>query len=121
MKLIATDLDGTLLRNDRTLSHRTLNALRTATESGAEVVFVTARPPRFVEALPTGLVGTAICSNSQHILRLSGRAAQAQRKVYPMATEITTPLRNTASRASSSSFVGSPVRITTLSPVTNQA
>ena len=65
MKLIATDLDGTLLRNDRTLSHRTLNALRTATESGAEVVFVTARPPRFVEALPTGLVGTAICSTSR--------------------------------------------------------
>ncbi|MCP2244535.1 HAD family hydrolase [Lentzea aerocolonigenes] len=47
MKLIATDLDGTLLRNDRTLSRRSLAALRTATESGAEVVFVTARPPRF--------------------------------------------------------------------------
>lgn len=33
MKLIATGLDGTLLRNDRTLSRRTLDALRTATEA----------------------------------------------------------------------------------------
>ncbi|MFE6491846.1 HAD family hydrolase, partial [Streptomyces sp. NPDC057748] len=37
LKLIATNLDGTLLRNNRTVSEWTLRALRTA-------VFVTARP-----------------------------------------------------------------------------
>jgi Cof subfamily protein (haloacid dehalogenase superfamily) len=73
VKLIATDLDGTLLRNDRTLSRRTLAALRTATESGAEVVFVTARPPRFVDSLGTSLVGTAICSNGAIVYDIGAR------------------------------------------------
>ncbi|MFF3458891.1 HAD-IIB family hydrolase [Streptomyces sp. NPDC002730] len=63
--LIATDLDGTLLRNDGVLSERTRRALRQATDAGAEVVLVTARPPRFVDALNAthGLTGTAVCSN----------------------------------------------------------
>lgn len=89
MKLIATDLDGTLLRNDRTVSPRTLKALRAATEAGAEVVFVTARPPRFVDALGTGLAGTAVCSNgaivydigSRSVVRSRPLAAAAARKV----------------------------------------
>ncbi|MFH9294938.1 HAD family hydrolase [Streptomyces sp. NPDC017520] len=44
-RLIATDLDGTLLRNDGSLSERTRKALDLATAGGAEVVLVTARPP----------------------------------------------------------------------------
>ncbi|GAA3649883.1 HAD family hydrolase [Lentzea roselyniae] len=79
MKLIATDLDGTLLRDDRTVSRRTLDALRTATESGAEVVFVTARPPRFVDALTTGLVGTAICSNGAIVYDIGERQVVSSR------------------------------------------
>ncbi|MFI6095218.1 HAD family hydrolase [Lentzea sp. NPDC051213] len=71
MKLIATDLDGTLLRNDRTVSRRTLDALRAATEAGAEVVLMTARPPRFVDAL--GLVGTAVCSNGAIVYDIGAR------------------------------------------------
>ncbi|MFI1256429.1 Cof-type HAD-IIB family hydrolase [Streptomyces netropsis] len=74
-QLIATDLDGTLLHNDGTLSERTLHALRTATDAGAEVVFVTARPPRFVDALATatGLVGTAVCSNGALVYDVQAR------------------------------------------------
>jgi hypothetical protein len=74
VKLIATDLDGTLLRNDRTLSQRTIDALRTATQFGAEVVFVTARPPRFVDALGIDLVGTAVCSNGAIVYDIATRA-----------------------------------------------
>ena len=46
-RLVATDLDGTLLRPDGTISDRTARALRRVEASGAAVVFVTARPPRY--------------------------------------------------------------------------
>ena len=42
-KLIAFDLDGTLLRNDKSLSARSLRALRAAYESGALIVPATGR------------------------------------------------------------------------------
>ncbi|MFF5032181.1 HAD family hydrolase [Nocardia salmonicida] len=45
-RLIATDLDGTLLRADGTVSQRTLDALRTAIRAGVEIVVVTARGSR---------------------------------------------------------------------------
>lgn len=39
-RLVATDLDGTLLRADGTISARTREALAAAEEAGVEVVFV---------------------------------------------------------------------------------
>jgi Cof subfamily protein (haloacid dehalogenase superfamily) len=74
-RLIATDLDGTLLRRGGVLSERTLRALRGAVDSGAEIVLVTARPPRFVDLLAaaTGLVGTAVCSNGALVYDVSAR------------------------------------------------
>jgi len=64
-RLIATDLDGTLLRTDRTLSDRTRAALRSCAQAGIGVVFVSARPPRTVATLvaDSGIEVTAICSN----------------------------------------------------------
>ncbi|NGO14796.1 HAD family phosphatase [Streptomyces sp. HC44] len=50
-KLIATDLDGTLLRSDGTLSDRTRAALTAAEQAGIRVVLVTGRPPRRVPEL----------------------------------------------------------------------
>ncbi|MGW7363262.1 HAD family hydrolase [Streptomyces sp. NPDC054841] len=75
-RLIATDLDGTLLRRDGTVSVRTLSALRTAIDAGTELVFVTARPPRYVDALAaaTGLAGTAVCSNGAQVYDVATRA-----------------------------------------------
>jgi len=65
IRLIATDLDGTLLRDDRTVSARTRRTLAQATAAGVTLVLVTARPPRFVRALADelGLTGVAICCN----------------------------------------------------------
>lgn len=62
---MAVDLDGTLLRSDRTVSDRTVAALRLAETAGARVVLVTGRPPRFVTALAerTGGHETVICGN----------------------------------------------------------
>ncbi|WP_285750226.1 HAD family hydrolase [Lentzea sp. NBRC 105346] len=65
IRLIATDLDGTLLRRGGALADRTRAALE---QCGAEVVVVTARPPRFVADL--GLTGTAICSNGAMVYDL---------------------------------------------------
>lgn len=64
-RLIATDLDGTLLRPDGTLSARTLAALLGCARAGIEVVFVTARPPRVTRHLvgQAACAMTAICVN----------------------------------------------------------
>ncbi len=64
-RIVATDLDGTLLTSDRTVSPRTRDALRLARAAGAVIVFVTARPPRGVREIAeqAGVTGTAICSN----------------------------------------------------------
>lgn len=65
VKLVATDLDGTLLRDDRTVSKRTRSALAAAQEAGIALVLVTGRPPRFVQPLAEelGLAGAAVCCN----------------------------------------------------------
>ncbi|MEI5521905.1 HAD-IIB family hydrolase [Streptomyces brasiliscabiei] len=51
VKLVATDLDGTLLRSDRTLSPRTRAALAAAEQAGIGIALVTGRPPRAVPSL----------------------------------------------------------------------
>ena len=64
-RLIATDLDGTLLCRGGTVSDRTAAALLAAEEAGLQVVFVTGRPPRWMAHLAghIGGHGVAICSN----------------------------------------------------------
>lgn len=63
--LVATDLDGTLLRRDFTVSQRTRQALRSAAHAGIEVVFATGRPPRWLPAVyeATGLAPITVCAN----------------------------------------------------------
>ncbi len=62
-RLVATDLDGTLLRSDGSLSQRTRDALLAAEGAGVEIVFVTARPPRWLAPLRdvVGGHGRVIC------------------------------------------------------------
>jgi hypothetical protein len=64
-RLIATDLDGTLVRDDHTISPRTIAAVRRVMDRDVEVVFVTGRPPRKMTGIieSFGGYGTAICSN----------------------------------------------------------
>ncbi|MFE2913182.1 HAD family hydrolase [Kitasatospora indigofera] len=80
-RLVATDLDGTLLDGQRGLSERTRRALRTAEEAGAEVVLVTARPPRYVDRLADayGLTGTAVCSNGAMVYDIASRTVTMSR------------------------------------------
>ncbi|MCX5396857.1 HAD family hydrolase [Streptomyces sp. NBC_00102] len=80
-RLVATDLDGTLLRRDGSVSARTLRALRTVRDAGAEIVVVTARPPRYLDRLveTTGLTGTAVCSNGALVYDLATRTITSTR------------------------------------------
>jgi Cof subfamily protein (haloacid dehalogenase superfamily) len=63
--VVATDLDGTVVRTDGTISARTRDALTAAEQAGAMVVIVTGRPPRWMHGIAdaTGHHGLAICAN----------------------------------------------------------
>ncbi|MGW0484964.1 HAD family hydrolase [Nonomuraea sp. NPDC003214] len=96
-RIVATDLDGTLLRSDGTVSPRTRDALRLARDAGAEIVFVTARPPRSMApiARQAGALGTAVCSNgaivydvtADEIVTMHALDPAAARKVVGALTE----------------------------------
>jgi Cof subfamily protein (haloacid dehalogenase superfamily) len=62
---VATDLDGTIVRSDGTISQRTRQALTAAEGAGALVVLVTGRPPRWLAGIAdaTGHSGLAVCAN----------------------------------------------------------
>ena len=64
IRLIATDLDGTLLRSDHSLSLRTRRAIDLANAAGVPVVPTTGRLPAMTDVLTDhGLLGPAIASN----------------------------------------------------------
>lgn len=64
-RVVACDLDGTLLRSDGTLDERSRRALAEVERAGAMVVFCTARPARWMAPLAeaAGHRGVAICAN----------------------------------------------------------
>ena len=49
--VVATDLDGTIVRSDGNISARTRAALTAAEADGAMVVIVTGRPPRWLHGI----------------------------------------------------------------------
>jgi Cof subfamily protein (haloacid dehalogenase superfamily) len=88
VRLLATDLDGTLLRDDQTLSARTREALRQAQEAGVPAVPVTARPPRRVRAVAqrVGLGGQVICANGALVFDLDRDVVVRQARLAPKAS-----------------------------------
>jgi len=62
---VATDLDGTIIRSDGTISARTVAAFARVEAAGARFALVTGRPPRVMRGIAAtfGQRGTAICSN----------------------------------------------------------
>ncbi|WP_079177616.1 HAD hydrolase family protein [Streptomyces mangrovisoli] len=73
-RLIATDLDGTLLRDDKSVSPRTVAALAAAEEAGIEVFFVTGRPARWMDVVSDHVHGhgLAIVGNGAAVVDLHG-------------------------------------------------
>jgi HAD superfamily hydrolase (TIGR01484 family) len=64
-QLVATDLDGTIIRSDGTISARTVAAFARVEQAGRRFVLVTGRPPRLMVKITAafGNRGVAICSN----------------------------------------------------------
>jgi Cof subfamily protein (haloacid dehalogenase superfamily) len=81
VRLAAIDLDGTLLRTDKTLSSRSLDALLAVQDAGIVVAVVSARGPRGVREIVdgTGLRGAAICSNGAIVIDLPSGAVRRMR------------------------------------------
>jgi hydroxymethylpyrimidine pyrophosphatase-like HAD family hydrolase len=63
--LVATDLDGTIVREDGTISDRTVAAFARVEAAGSRFVLVTGRPPRVMKDIAGafGHRGTALCAN----------------------------------------------------------
>lgn len=68
-RLVASDLDGTLLRSDGSVSERTARAWSRLADLSIESVLVTARPPRWLADLHgiVGAHGLAICTNGAFV------------------------------------------------------
>jgi HAD superfamily hydrolase (TIGR01484 family) len=84
-RLVATDLDGTIVRRDGTISPRTVAAFALAERAGAKVVFVTGRPPRVMTPIAEafGHRGMAICANGALTYDLSTGEVLAGRLIEP--------------------------------------
>src|SRR3954468_9128911 len=70
-KLIVSDMDGTLLRGDESVSEATVAELERWRADGVPVVLATGRPPRWMRRIRRVLgFGTAVCCNGAVLLDL---------------------------------------------------
>ncbi|WP_374228419.1 Cof-type HAD-IIB family hydrolase [Streptomyces sp. CNQ085] len=99
-RLIATDLDGTLLRDDKSVSDRTVAALAAAEEAGIEVFFVTGRPARWMGVVSDHVHGhgLAICANGAAVVDLhrGRRIVQVRELPHDTARTVVEELRTAA-------------------------
>jgi len=86
-RLVATDLDGTIVSWSGEITDRTVAALQAVEAQGVPIVFVTGRPPRWMAdvAERTGHTGLAVCANGALLYDL-----HAERVVdsFPLSVEI---------------------------------
>ncbi len=68
-RAIATDLDGTLLHTDKSVSARTRAAVHAAEDAGMLVVIATGRPPRWIPPVveQLGERGLVVCANGASV------------------------------------------------------
>ena len=92
-KLIATDLDGTIVPHDGEISKRTVDAFTRAHELGIKIFFVTGRPPRWMGPIKdTFSFGSAICSNGGMYWDLQNEKVIEEWRITP------TDMRETVTR-----------------------
>jgi len=94
--MVATDLDGTLLRADGTVSDRTRAALHAADHAGLLIAFVTGRPPRWLDAIidDTGHLGVAVGANGAVLYDLAAEQVVSEHPIdVPALHALTRDLR----------------------------
>ncbi len=84
-RLVATDLDGTLLRSDGSVSERTRSVLAAVEAAGIHTVLVTARPPRWLDELEAivGPRGVALCGNGAFVYDVPSRRILSHTGIEP--------------------------------------
>ncbi len=94
-RLIVSDMDGTLLRTDETVSAATVEELERWRADGVPVVLATGRPPRWMHDIREVLGhGTAVCCNGAVLLDLATFEILDEDLLEPaMLQEITAELR----------------------------
>jgi len=96
-RLIATDLDGTLLNGEGRCSPRTRAALAAIERAGTRVVLVTARPPRWLDDLAAvaGEHGIVLCCNGAFVYDVRGRQVLGEHCLAaPVVARIAADLRS---------------------------
>jgi len=94
--MVACDLDGTIVCADGTISQRTLAVLRHCESLGIHVVFVTGRPPRWMDSIVemTGHQGLALCGNGAVVFDLAAnKVVQSHGLDRATVLEVTSRLR----------------------------
>ncbi|WUH99494.1 Cof-type HAD-IIB family hydrolase [Spirillospora sp. NBC_00431] len=100
-RMIATDLDGTIVRSDGTLSTRTVAALARVEQAGAVLVMVTGRPPRWMTNVAAAVRhhGVAICANGAVLYDLHTDTVLHASEITPdVVAEVVGRLRDLAPR-----------------------
>lgn len=95
-RLVASDLDGTVVRSDGTVSSRTRRAMASVEAAGATFVMVTGRPVRWMGRIAeeTGHRGLAVCANGALLYDLhTEQVVQSWLLSTSAAREVATSLR----------------------------
>lgn len=95
-RLVATDLDGTLVRSDGSVSAYTVEVLTRVEAAGVPVVFVTGRPLRWAEDVfeHVGEHGLAIVSNGALVWDVARHQPRLERPIEPaLGLEVCAELR----------------------------
>jgi HAD superfamily hydrolase (TIGR01484 family) len=72
IKMIATDLDGTLLRTDKTISNYTIDILKKLREIGIKIVFATARSMAYLADYLSQIEIDSLCFSNGSAVMESG-------------------------------------------------
>lgn len=114
-RLIASDLDGTLLDGRGAVTERTARTWRRLWDEGIQTVVVTARPPRWVDHLGglTGDHGVVICANGAFVYDVAHQRIRENHGMAPaLVAELVADLRTigdlTFSAECASGFVREP-------------
>lgn len=103
-RLLALDLDGTLLRSDGQVDPRDIAAIRDLRASGVTITIVTGRlhSGAVGAARATGICGAIGCAEGSHIVDIASRRRLAH---HPMTTDLTAELRDVFATNRLASFV----------------
>ncbi|MCU1658793.1 MAG: hypothetical protein JWO57_3449 [Pseudonocardiales bacterium] len=92
VRMVASDLDGTLLHSDGSVSDRARAAIRAAADAGLLVSFVTGRPPRWLDEIAdaTGHTGVAVGANGAVLYDLASETTISAHYLQPEALAVLT-------------------------------